>query len=113
MMVIMKGLICIYDLYFTFFCRSDAGDTSGAEKIHKKVAELFKPVLADIVEKALGNDNGMNDEVLDNLLQRSGIFKGLIEMVISREKNDRAGGMSALYNLLTYLGNARSILIFC
>ena len=63
----------------------------------------YKPLLADIVEEALGNDN-MSDDVLDSLLQRSEILKELFAMSIS---NDEAGMMSAHYNLLTYLGNAR------
>ena len=49
----------------------------------------------------------MSDDVLDKLLQRSEILKELIAMGISIGNNDIAGYMSALYNLLTYLGNAR------
>ena len=97
-------------LYFTRFCRSDAGDIDDAAKFFKNAADMrdaWKPVLANIVKETLGNDNSMSDDVLDNLLQRSEILKELIAMSISRENNDRAGEMSAHYNLLTYLGNAR------
>ena len=93
-----------------FFCRSDAGDSSGADKFYKKAADIrdtFKPLLADIVEETLGNDNSMSDEVLDNLLQRSEILKEIYAMANSMKNNDRAGEMSGRYNLLTYLGNAR------
>ena len=96
-------------LYFTLFSRADAGDSSAADKFYKKAADLrdrYKPLLAGIVEKALGNDN-MSDDVLDSLLLRSDILKELIAMSISTENNDRAGRMSAYYNLLVYLGNAR------
>lgn len=93
-----------------FFCRCDASDSSGADKFYKKAAEhrdVCKPLLADIVEETLGNDNSMSDEVLDNLLQRSEILKEICAMANSMKNNDRAGEMSAVYNLLTYLGNAR------
>ena len=49
----------------------------------------------------------MSDGVFDSLLQRSDILKELIAMRINIKNNDRAGRMSAHYNLLTYLGNAR------
>ena len=55
---------------------------------------------------SLGNDS-MCDGVLDRLLQRSDILKEIIAMDISKGNNDIAGYMSELYNLLTYLGNAR------
>ena len=90
--------------------RSDAGDSSGADKFYKEAAEYrddFTPRLANIVKKTLGNDNSMSDDVLDNLLQRSEILKELLAMGLSMENNDRAAAMSAHYNLLTYLGNAR------
>ena len=51
----------------------------------------------------------MSDEVLDNLLQRSEILKEIYAMANSMGNNDRAGSMSAVCNLLTYLGNARSM----
>ena len=97
-------------LYFTRFCRSDAGDIGEADKFYKEAAEYrdaFTPRLANIVKKTLGNDNSMSDDVLDNLLQRSEILKELFAMGISTKNNDRAGEMSAHYNLLTYLGTAR------
>ena len=103
-------MVCIYDLYFTHFHRSVAGDTITADKFHKKAAEYresFKSLLAQTVNYALGNDNSMSDEVLDNLLQTSEILKELFAMGFSSKNNDEAGGMSAHYNLLTYLGNAR------
>ena len=56
--------------------------------------------------KTLGNAN-MSDEVLNNLLQRSEVFKEILAMDLSMNNNDRAAVMSAHYNLLTYLGNAR------
>ena len=93
-----------------FFCRSDAGDSSGADKFYKKAAEyrdVCKPWLAHIVNETLGNDNSMSDEVLDNLLQRSEILKELFAMDISKKNKDMAGRMSARCSLLTYLGNAR------
>ena len=83
-----------------FFCRRDASDSSGADISNK-------PMLAHLVENALGNDNSISDEVLDNLLQKSEILKELFAMVISNKNNDRAGSMSAHYNLLTNLGEAR------
>ena len=73
-------IICIYDLYLTHFHRSVAGDTITADKFHKKAADmrgLVKPRLAQIVKDALGNDNSMGDEVLDNLLQTSEILREL------------------------------------
>ena len=93
----------------TRFCRSDAGDIDEADKFYKKAAdmrELYKPLLAHIIKETLGNAN-MSHEVLNNLLQRSDIFKELFAMHISIENNDRAGQMSAVYNLLTYVGKAR------
>ena len=90
--------------------RSDAGDSSGADKLYKKASEcrkLFKPLLANVVNLALGKDNSMSDDVLDNLLHRSDILSELIAMQVSRKNNDRSGFMSALSNLLTYLGKAR------
>ena len=93
-----------------FFCRCDAGDSSGADKFYKKAAEYrdaYKPLLADIVEETLGNDNSMSDEVLDNLLQRSKILKKLFAMDISIKNKDMAGSMSACCSLLTKLGKAR------
>ena len=95
-------------LYFTQFCRSDAGDNNEADKFYKKAADMrdaWKPVLANIVKETLGNENNMSDDVLNNLLQRSEVFKELLAMRI--KNNDRAAAMSAHYNLLTYLGNAR------
>ena len=97
-------------LYFTRFCRSDAGDIDEADKFYKKAADIrnaFKPVLADFVKETLGNDNSMSEDVLDNLLQRSEILKELFAMRISRQNNDKAGWISRCYNLLTYLGNVR------
>ena len=94
----------------TFSCRSDAGDSSGAEKFYREAADIrdaCKPVLADIVKETLGNDNIMSDDVLDNLLHRSDILSELIAMQVSRKNNDRSGFMSGLSNLLTYLGKAR------
>ena len=106
----MNIMICISDLYLTpFHCRCDAGDSSGADKFHKKAAELrepYKPLFTAIVKKTLGNDNRMSNDVLDNLLQRSNILIELTEWT-QFKSNDRAGKMSAQYNLLTYLGNAR------
>ena len=96
-------MICISHI----FCRSDAGDSSGADKFYKEAAGIrdsCKPLLADIVKETLGNNNSMSDDVLDNLLQRSNILNELIAIVFSQENNDRA---SRRYNLLTYLGNAR------
>ena len=91
-----------------FLARSDAGDS---DKFYKKAAEHrepFKPLLDEFIKDALGNENRMSDDVLDNLLQRSNILKELIAMgICSREKNDRVGEMSGHYNLLTFLGNAR------
>ena len=92
--------------------RSDAGDSSGADKFYKEAAEYrdaFKPRLANIVKKTLGNDNSMSDDVLDNLLQRSEILKEILAIKSNTiaNSNDRAAAMSAVYNLLTYLGNAR------
>ena len=69
--------------------------------------ESSRQLLARVVKNALGNDNSMSDDVLDNLLQRSEILKELFAMGRSKKNNDRAGEMSAHYNLLTYLGNAR------
>ena len=103
--------LCFVFLYLTHFLfRSDAGDSSGADKFYKKAADtrdVFKPLLANIVKETLGNDNSMSDDVLDNLLQRSDILKEFIAMIFSMKNNDRAGEMSGRYNLLTYLGNAR------
>ena len=98
-------------MYLTHFLfRSDAWDSGGADKLYKKASELrepYKPLLADIIRKFLGNNNSMSNDILDNLVQRNGIIKELIAMAISDENNDRAGEVSAHYNLLTYLGNAR------
>ena len=91
-----------------FFCRCDAGDSSGADKFYKEAAdkrESCKPLLAYIVEETLGNS--MSDNVLDNLLHKSEILKELFAMRINMVNNGRGGIMSAHYNLLTYLGNAR------
>ena len=96
-------------LYFTHFCRSQAGDVDQAEKFYKKAAHMrdtCKRLLAGIVKTTLGNAN-MSEDVLDNLLQRSKIFKELFAMGMGMVNNDRAGEMSAQYNLLTYLGDAR------
>ena len=90
-----------------FFCRSDAGDIDEADKFYKKAAAPYKPLLADVVKEALGNDNSMSDDVIDHLLQRSDILKELFAMRISIENHDSAGQMSVYWNLLTYLGNAR------
>ena len=93
-----------------FIFRSDAGDSSGADELYKKASELrepYKPLLAAIAETVLGDDNSMSDDVLDNLIQRSDILKELFAMVSSAGNKDRAGEMSAHYNLLTYLGKAR------
>ena len=101
--------------YFTHFCRSDVGDIDEADKFHKEAAdirEICKQLLAAIVEKTLGDDNSMSDEVLDNLLQRSDIRKKLLAMDISMENNDEATQMSAYCTILTYLGNVRSMLYF-
>ena len=96
-------------MYLTYFLfRSDAGDSGGSDKLYKeasKFREPYKPVLAGIVEKALGNS--MSDDILNNLLERSDILKELFAMVSSAGNNDRAGEMSAHYNLLTYLRKAR------
>ena len=77
--------------------RSDAGDSSGADKLYKKASEcrkLFKPLLANVVNLALGKDNSMSDDVLDNLLQRSDIPEELSAMPISLINNDKAGARS-------------------
>ena len=95
-------------LYFTHFCRSQAGDVDQAEKFYKKAAHMrdtCKRQLAGIVKTTLGNAN-MSEDVLDNLLQRSKIFKELFAMGMGMVNNDRACEMSAQYNLLTYLGDA-------
>ena len=99
-------MICISHI---FFSRADAGNSSSADKFHKKAAECrdaCKPRLADTVKIALGNDN-MSEDVLESLLLRSEILKELYAMSISKEKNDIAGIMSTSKSLLTYLGNAR------
>ena len=98
-------------LYATRFCRSDAGDIDKADKFFKEAADMrdaCKPLLAAVVGKTLGNAN-MSDEVLDNLLQRSEVFKEILAMKkqYSMENNDRAGQMSACCSLLTNLGDAR------
>ena len=96
-------------LYFTHFCRSDAGAIDEADKFYKEAADIrdaCKPLLAHIIKETLGNAN-VSDEVLNNLLQRSEILKELFAMRLSMENNDRAGEMSAHYNLLTYVGKAR------
>ena len=70
-------------LYFTHFCRSDAGDIDEAAKFYKRAADkrdACKQLLAHVVKEALGNDNNMSDEVLDNLLQRSEILKEILAM---------------------------------
>ena len=69
--------------------------------------EACKQLLADFVNETFGNDNSMSEDVLNNLLQRSEVLKELLAMGTSMNNNDRAGEMSAHYNLLTYLGNAR------
>lgn len=105
----MMGLGSPAHLYFTHFCRSDAGDFDEAARFHKKAVDIrdpCKPVLADIIKQTLGNDNSMSNDALDNLLQRSEILHELHEL--SKENNDKEGQMSAShYNLLTCLGNAR------
>ena len=90
--------------------RSDAGDSGGADKLYKEASELrepYKRLLADIIRKTLGDDISMSDDVLDNLVQRSDVLNELSAMSSSVENDDRAGIMSAHYNLLTYLGDAR------
>ena len=75
--------------------------------------DAYKPLLADVVMETLGNDTiNMSDNVLDNLLLRSDILRGLFAMAFSTESNDRAGRMSGRCSLLTFLGNARSMLYF-
>ena len=95
-------------LFFTCFCRSDAGDIDEADKFYKKAAVLREPckgLLSDIVNASLGNAN-MSDEGLNNLLLKSEIFKELCTMGINGN-TDRAVWMLGKYNLLTYVGNAR------
>ena len=101
------SLICFSHI---FFSRSDAGNSSEADKFHNEAADMiepYKPLLAQIVEKTLGNNNCMNDEVLDNLIQTSEILKELFAISVSMENEDIAGIMSVQYNLLTDLANAR------
>ena len=107
--VLLVMMECPAHLYFTHFCRSEAGDIDEAGKFYKEAADIretCKILLDFIVKTILGNAN-MSDEVLNNLLQRSEVLKELLAMGTSMNNNDRAGEMSAHYNLLTYLGNAR------
>ena len=96
-------------LYFTCFCRSDAGDIDQADKFFKKAAEirdLLRPVIDDFVKMALDRDS-LPYDVLDDLLHRGAILKEIVEMKISMNRNHRASLLSAQYNLLTHLGSAR------
>ena len=102
----MTRVVPISQLYQRFLYRSEAGDFGQAEKFYKKSTECrdaFKPMLADIVKDVLGNAN-MSDDIHDSLLQRSDILKELIAIHISIQNNDKAGKISALLSLLTYLG---------
>ena len=88
-------------LYFTRFCRSQAGDIDEADRFFKTAAHMREPcklLLADFVNDALD---------MDNLLLRRDILKELFALLISIESNDIVGCHSARFNLLTNLGTAR------
>ena len=84
-------------------------DSSLADQFNRMAAEYRKPckqLLVAVVKKALGNDS-LHDDLVNHLLHRSDILKGLMSMLISIGNNDKEGQVSAVCNLLNRLANAR------
>ena len=75
------------------------------------IREAAKPLLADIVNLALGHNN-MSGDVMDQLLQRSDILKELYAFASTKDKNTTSR-MDAFQSLLVSLGKARFDKLIC
>ena len=108
---------CVHFCYFCFererkillICRTVAADSNLTEQFNRMAAEYREPckeLLVTVLRKALGNDS-LHDDFVNHLLHKSDILKGLMSMLISIGNNDKEGQVSAVYNLLNRLANAR------
>ena len=113
---------CINEKREDFFIfnlhRLDAGDHRTSDKFFKQAAGIrktAKPLLADVVKRAIGNKS-MSEDILDDLLMRSDILRYIGALNSSIRSNDESSQTLAHRNLLISLDNARfaflSIYIF-